>query len=143
MASAPLATRVTDETADVKILAPDNRIFTTPNRIEPEDFTGWVQERNLYAFTSFDPKNTALLESHEPGEPPQQGGELYVRLGRGQYVDTVYSWFRQLPAGIPGAYRMFANLVTLGARNQPALSFCVVGRGIDDDACVLGCDSAE
>jgi LmbE family N-acetylglucosaminyl deacetylase len=114
---AHMASRVTDETAEVKILAPTHRIFTTPNRIGPEDFTGWVQERNLYAFTTFDPQYTALLESHDPGEPPQQGGEVYARLGKGQYVYTAYAWFRQLPAGVPGAYRMFANLVSLGAKN--------------------------
>ena len=58
----------------------------------------------------------ALLESHDPGEPPQLGGEVYARLGKGQYVYTAYAWFRQLPAGVPGAYRLFANLVSLGAR---------------------------
>jgi hypothetical protein len=74
-----------------------------------------VQERKLYAFTAFDLGYTALLESHDPGEPAQNGGELYLRLGRGTFVYTAYAWFRQLPAGVPGAYRMFANLVSLGA----------------------------
>jgi LmbE family N-acetylglucosaminyl deacetylase len=113
---AQMASRVTDETAPVRILAPDHPVFTTPNRITDEDFQGWVQERNLYAFTAFDPQYTALLESHDPGEPPQVGGQVYARLGKGQYVYTACAWFRQLPAGVPGAYRQFANLVSLGAK---------------------------
>ena len=73
-----------------------------------------MQERNLFAFTTFDPRYTALLESHDTGEPPQRGGEVTARLGKGTYVYTAYAWFRQLPAGVPGAYRMFANLISLG-----------------------------
>lgn len=113
---AQMASRVTDETAEVKILVPDHPVFTTPNRITARDFSDWVQERNLYAFRTFDPRYTALLESHDPGEPPQLGGEVYAKLGKGQYVYTAYAWFRQLPAGVPGAYRLFANLVSLGAK---------------------------
>ncbi len=115
---AQMASRVTDETAEVKILVPDHPVFMRPNRITAGDFSGWVQERNLYAFRTFDPRYTALLESHDPGEPPQPGGEVYARLGKGQYVYTAYAWFRQLPAGVPGAYRLFANLVSLGATKQ-------------------------
>lgn len=111
-----MASRVTDETAPVTILAPGDPAFTTPNRIGPSDFEGWVQERDLYAFTTFDPGYAPLLESHDPGEQVQKGGELSARLGKGRYVYTSYSWFRQLPAGVPGAYRLFANLVSLGAR---------------------------
>jgi hypothetical protein len=106
--------RVTDETAPVKILAPGHPVFTFPNRITADDFAGWVQERNLYAFADFDRgRYTPLLESADPGEPPQQGGELYAEVGKGRYVYTAYSWFRQLPAGVPGAYRQFANLISL------------------------------
>ena len=78
-----------------------------------EDWSGWVQERNLYAFGTFDAQFTPLLETQDPGEAPQRGGELYARLGKGHYVYTAYAWFRQLPAGVPGAYRMFANLLAL------------------------------
>lgn len=113
---AKMASRVTDQTAPVTVLAPEHRAFTTPNRITPADFDGWVQERNLYAFASFDPQYTPLLRSADPGEPPQDGGQVYVKLGKGQYVYTAYAWFRQLPAGVPGAYRLFANLVSLGAK---------------------------
>jgi LmbE family N-acetylglucosaminyl deacetylase len=112
---ARMPSRVTDETAPVNILAPESPVFTSPNRIGADDFSGWVQERNLYGFATFDSRYTALLESHDPGEPAQQGGELYARLGEGTFVYTAYAWFRQLPAGVPGAYRMFANLVSLGA----------------------------
>ncbi|HKH75091.1 MAG TPA: PIG-L family deacetylase [Vicinamibacterales bacterium] len=105
--------RVTDETAAVKILAPGNPVFTFPNRITGDDFSGWVQERNLYAFADFDKRYTPLLESADAGEPPQRGGELYAEVGKGRYIYTAYSWFRQLPAGVPGAYRQFANLISL------------------------------
>jgi hypothetical protein len=97
----------------VKILAPAHPVFTYPNRITSADFDGWVQERNLYAFTTFDKRYAPLLETVDPGEPPQQGGELYAELGKGRYVYTAYAWFRQLPAGVPGAYRQFANLISL------------------------------
>jgi hypothetical protein len=106
--------RVTDESAPVRILAPGHPALTFPNQITAADFDGWVQERNLYAFTSFDRQRyTALLETADPGEPAQQGGEVYAELGKGRYVYTAYSWFRQLPAGVPGAYRQFANLISL------------------------------
>ena len=105
--------RVTDETAPVRILAPTNPVFTFPNGITAGDFNGWVQERNLYAFADFDKRYTPLLETADPGEPPQRGGELYAEVGKGRYVYTAYAWFRQLPAGVPGAYRQFANLISL------------------------------
>jgi LmbE family N-acetylglucosaminyl deacetylase len=105
--------RVTDETAPVRILAPAHPVFTFPNRVTADDFTGWVQERNLYAFADFDKRYTPLLETADPGEPPQRGGELYAEVGKGRFVYTAYAWFRQLPAGVPGAYRQFANLISL------------------------------
>jgi hypothetical protein len=112
-AQAPMNSRVTDETAPVTILAPNHPVFTFPNRITAADFDGWVQERNLYAFNTFDPKYTPLLETQDPGEMPQRGAEVYAEVGKGQYVYTAYSWFRQLPAGVPGAYRQFADLISL------------------------------
>jgi hypothetical protein len=105
--------RVTDETAPVRILEPSHPAFTFPNRITSADFEGWVQERNLYAFPAFDSRYVPLLESADPGEPPQRGGEVYARVGKGTYVYTSYAWFRQLRAGVPGAYRQFANLISL------------------------------
>jgi LmbE family N-acetylglucosaminyl deacetylase len=112
-AQAPTNSRVTDEAAPVTILDPEHAVFNFPNRITPNDFAGWVQERNLYSFVTFDPKYVALLESADPGEPPQRGGEVYAAVGKGKYVYTSYAWFRQLPAGVPGAYRQFANLISL------------------------------
>jgi LmbE family N-acetylglucosaminyl deacetylase len=113
-AEAMTNSRVTDETAPVRILAPGHPVFTFPNRITTDDFSGWVQERNLYAWNSFDTQRyTPLLESADPGESAQRSGELYAELGKGRYVYTAYSWFRQLPAGVPGAYRQFANLISL------------------------------
>jgi LmbE family N-acetylglucosaminyl deacetylase len=105
--------RVVDETAPVTILQPAHAAFNFPNKITPEDWRGWVQERNLYNFTTFDPRYVPLLEAHDADEAANNGGEVYARVGRGHYVYTSYAWFRQLPAGVPGAYRLFANLLSL------------------------------
>jgi hypothetical protein len=109
----PTIARVVDENVPVRVLAPAHPAFNFPNRITPADFAGWVQERSLYNFTTFDPAYTPLLESHDAGDTEQRGGEVYARIGRGHYVYTSYAWFRQLPAGVPGAYRLFANLLSL------------------------------
>lgn len=111
--------RVVDETSAVRVLAPAHPAFNFPNRITAADWQGWVQERSLYNFTTFDPGYTPLLESHDAGEPEQAGGEVYARIGRGHYVYTSYAWFRQLPAGVPGAYRLFANLLSLPKATTP------------------------
>jgi LmbE family N-acetylglucosaminyl deacetylase len=105
--------RVTVEDAPVKVLVPTHPVFNFPNRITDTDFNGWVQERNSYAFTTFDSRYVPLLECADPGEAPVRGAEVYAEVGRGRYVYTSYSWFRQLPAGVPGAYRQFANLISL------------------------------
>jgi LmbE family N-acetylglucosaminyl deacetylase len=109
----PTIARVVDERATVRVLQPAHPAFNFPNRITPADFEGWVQERSLYNFTTFDAAYTPLLESHDTGEGEQTGGQVYTRIGRGHYVYTSYAWFRQLPAGVPGAYRLFANLLSL------------------------------
>ena len=106
--------RVTDETAEVRVLAPTNPVVTTPNRISKADFDGWVQERGLYFPDQWDKAWTPILSSNDPGEKPLDGGLLVARYGDGWFVYTGYSWFRQLPAGVPGAYRIFANLISLG-----------------------------
>ncbi|MGI8555844.1 MAG: PIG-L family deacetylase [Pyrinomonadaceae bacterium] len=105
--------RVVDENAPVKILVPDNPIFNYPNKIVPGDWDNWVQERNLYTLTQFDPRYSALLETQDEGEPPVTGGLLYAKIGKGNYVYNAYSFFRQLPVGNPGAYRLFANMLSL------------------------------
>jgi len=105
--------RVTDENADVRILAPEHPVMNTPNKINGEDFKGWVQERGLYFPDKWDPHWTPILSCNDPGERPHNGGLLIAKFGKGYFVYTGYSWFRQLPAGVPGAYRLFANLVSL------------------------------
>ncbi len=105
--------RTVDETAPVKILQPMNPVLSFPNKITDRDFDNWVQERNLYTLTSWDEKYTPLLETHDGGEKESLGGMLYAEIGKGKYVYTAYSWFRQLPVGNPGAYRIFANMLSL------------------------------
>ena len=106
--------RVIDEASPVTFLAPDHPALTGPNRIAAGDFSGWVQERARYLPKSWDSRFTALVSCHDPGEVAQAGGILVARCGRGYFVYTSFSWFRQLPDGVPGAYRIFANLVSLG-----------------------------
>ncbi|HEY1683489.1 MAG TPA: PIG-L family deacetylase [Tepidisphaeraceae bacterium] len=107
--------RVTDEKAPVTLLVPDHLAFTTPNRIVPADFDGWVQERGLNFPSKWDTTHfTALLACSDAGEAPLTSGLLVAHYGKGYFVYTGLSWFRQLPAGVPGACRLFANLVSLG-----------------------------
>jgi LmbE family N-acetylglucosaminyl deacetylase len=106
--------RVTDEHAPVTILAPEHPVLTTPNRITAADFEGWVQERGLYFPDQWDERFTAILASGDADETPLKGGLLVARHGKGHFVYTSLAWFRQLPEAVPGAYRLFANLVSLG-----------------------------
>ncbi|HSM35122.1 MAG TPA: PIG-L family deacetylase [Longimicrobiales bacterium] len=110
--------RVTDEAAEVRVLVPDHALFTWPNAIGPEDFAGWVQERGLYFAATWDDRYEPLLEMADPGEAPLRGSTLIAPLGDGTYVYTGLSLFRQLPAGVPGAYRLLANLIALGADGE-------------------------
>jgi hypothetical protein len=103
--------RVTVEEAPVTFREPGHQVFTRPNQITPKDFEGWVQERGLYFAQKWDPKYLALLSSTDPGEKPQDGGLLVTPYGQGKFVYTGYAFFRQLPAGVPGAYRLFANML--------------------------------
>ncbi|HZR64978.1 MAG TPA: PIG-L family deacetylase [Terriglobales bacterium] len=109
--------RVSVEEAPVTILDPGNPIFHYPNEISQKDFDGWVQERGLYFMSSWDDHFKPLLSCHDPGEPDQKGGLLVAKYGKGTYIYTGYSFFRQLPAGVPGAIRLFVNLVSAG--HQP------------------------
>jgi len=108
--------RVTVESAPVTFPAPGHPLLTYPNKITSGDFEGWVQERGLYFASSWDEKYEAVLSSHDPGEPDLKGGLLYARYGKGVFIYTAYAWFRQLPAGVPGAFRIFANLISAGKR---------------------------
>ena len=108
--------RVTDETAPVAELQPASPVFHVPNEIGPDDWRGWVQERGLYFAHQWDSTYTPVLEMHDPGDPPLDGGLLVATVGKGTYVYTGLSFFRQLPAGVPGAYRLFANLLAVGKK---------------------------
>ena len=108
--------RVTDEHASVRILDPSSPILNAPNRIASEDWNGWVHERGLYFLGEWGAPFTPLLEMADPGEEPLQGSMLVAPLGEGLYVYTGLAFFRQFPAGVPGAYRLFANLVSLDGR---------------------------
>ena len=106
--------RVAVEEAEVRILKPDHPILNSPNKITSADFEGWVQERGLYFPDEWDDHFEALLSSNDPGEPPRDGGLLVAVYGKGYYIYTGYSWFRELPAGVPGAFRIFTNLISAG-----------------------------
>jgi hypothetical protein len=108
------ADRVTEEDAPVRVLDPSSPVLTYPNRITERDFAGWVQERALYMPRTFDPRYHAPLSMNDPGEPPNQGAILVAPVGRGTYAYTTLALFRQLPAGHPGAARLFVNLLAAG-----------------------------
>ena len=92
----------------------EHAVFNYPNKIGDADWLNWVQERNLYCLTDFDAtRYTPLLESHDEGEKDSVGGMVYAEVGKGKFIYTSYSWFRQLPVGNAGAYRIFANMLSL------------------------------
>ncbi len=106
--------RVSVEEAPVKVLRSGHLLLEKPNRIQAEDFNGWVQERGLYFPTELDPRYERLIEMNDPGEKPLQSGIVFARAGKGAYIYTPLAWFRQLPAGVPGAFKIFANLLSAG-----------------------------
>jgi hypothetical protein len=105
--------RTSDETAQVNILKPDDPILSFPNKITAADFQGWVQERNLYNFAKMDERYVGLLETHDADEAENSGGLVVANVGKGKFIYCSYSLFRQLPAGVPGAYRLLANMISL------------------------------
>lgn len=111
--------RVTVEEAPVRFLQAEHEVLNVPNKITSADFDGWIQERGLYFASEWDLAYQAILSCNDPGEDPRDGGLLIAKHGDGNFIYTGYSWFRQLPAGVPGAYRIFANLVSLGKENRP------------------------
>lgn len=105
--------RVTYEDAPVTVLVPDHPILDFPNTLTSEDWNGWVIDRGLYFFGEWDDRYLPILSCNDPGEEPKRGGMLVTSYGRGTYVYAAYAFFRQLPAGVPGAFRLFANLLSL------------------------------
>ena len=112
--------RVTDASSPVRFLAPDNPLLNFPNKVAMTDFEGWVQERGLYFWGTFDSKYTPVLGFKDPNEPEANGALLYARDGKGVYIYTGISFFRELPAGVPGAYRLFVNLLSQTQRERSA-----------------------
>jgi hypothetical protein len=110
--------RVSVEEAPVDILAPEDEVFHYPNTITARDFDGWVQERGLYFMDKWDDHFKPLLSCHDPGEDAQKGGLLQAQYGKGTYIYTGYAFFRQLPAGVPGAVRLYVNLLSAGHEKQ-------------------------
>jgi LmbE family N-acetylglucosaminyl deacetylase len=106
--------RVSVEEQPVEILAAEEQVFNWPNKITQKDFDGWVQERGLYFMSQWDAQFKPLLACNDPGEPPQKGGLLLAHYGKGIYIFSAYGFSRQLPAGVPGAIRLFVNLVSAG-----------------------------
>jgi LmbE family N-acetylglucosaminyl deacetylase len=109
---------VTDEASKVAILTPNNPVFNWPNKVTEQDFTGWVEERGSKWLKSWDPRYQALLETHDEGQEPQKGGLVYAKYGKGIYIYNAYAFYRQLPDGVPGAYRIFANMLSLPKNPQ-------------------------
>jgi LmbE family N-acetylglucosaminyl deacetylase len=114
--------RITDETSPVKFLNQDDPLLNKPNKITPQDFNGWIQERGLYFWSQFDAKYTPLLSMNDPGESDLNGGLVYTHYGKGTYIYTGLAFFRQIPEGVPGAYRLFINLLSVSreAGRNPA-----------------------
>ena len=114
----PYAEEVTDEDSKMEILDPANPVFTWPNKITTTDFEGWVEERGSKFLESWDSHYEPLLETHDPGQAPQKGGLVYAKYGDGIYIYNAYAFYRQMPDGVPGAYRIFANMLSLAKNPQ-------------------------
>ena len=104
--------RVTEEDAKVSILSPAHPVLNYPNKITDKDFDGWIQERGLYFLSEIDPQYTQVMSINDKGESPNHGSLIVADYGKGRFVYTGLSFFRQLPAGVPGAYRLFVNLIS-------------------------------
>ena len=109
------ADRVTDENSPIRVLDPKARVLAFPNVIDSADFRGWQQDRSLYMPRTHAPEYTSVLSTNDPGEPPNDGGLLVAKYGEGTYVYTTLAFFRQLPNGVPGAARLFVNLLAARA----------------------------
>ena len=110
--------RITDEYAPITFLEPEHALLNSPNKLNQDDFKDWIQERGLYYPREWDPQFKALLQSNDPGEAPLKGGLLVADYGKGHYIYTSMVWYRQLRAGVPGAYRMLANMISYGSEGK-------------------------
>jgi len=109
--------RITDENADVIFLKPDHAVLNFPNKITPEDFKGWIQERSIYHAANFDKTNfETIFSMHDPGEGSDDGSLIISKYGKGYFTYTGLVFFRELPAGVPGAYRLMANIIALNKK---------------------------
>jgi drug/metabolite transporter superfamily protein YnfA len=104
---------VSEEDSPVTILAPNNPLFNHPNKITLADFEGWVEERGSKFMKTWDERYTALIETHDQNQEPQKGGWVYAPYGKGVYIYSAYAWYRQLPHAVPGAFRLYANMISL------------------------------
>jgi LmbE family N-acetylglucosaminyl deacetylase len=114
----PNPEEVTDEQSKVDILAPENPVLSWPNKITKKDFENWVEERGSKFLESWDAAYQPLLETHDPGQAPQKGGLVYATYGKGVYIYNAYAFYRQMPEGVPGPYRILANMISLGKNPQ-------------------------
>jgi hypothetical protein len=103
---------VTDENSEVRILNPEHPVLQYPNKITKADFDGWIQERGLYFPDQWGVEFQPIISMNDKGEAPLDGGILVADYGNGKVIHTSLAWFRQLPAGVPGAYRIFVNLIS-------------------------------
>ncbi len=110
--------RITVEEAPLTFIDERHPLINFPNKISEKDFEGWVQERGLYFADNWDDKYETILSGNDPGESELKGGMLFTRYGKGVFIYTGISWFRQLPAGVPGAYRIFVNMISAGMYND-------------------------
>jgi hypothetical protein len=121
LALGPNPAKVVDETSAVEFLG-GSPLLDWPNRLSPHDFDGWQEERGHGFLQSWDPHYTALVETHDPDQPPQKGGLVYARYGKGLYIYDAFALYRQLPSGVPGAFRILANLISAGKNKALAFS---------------------
>ena len=110
--------RITVEESPINFVNPGHQLLNFPNKVTQNDFDNWVQERGLYFSNQWDEKYTTVLAGHDPGEKDLPGGMLFANYGKGVFIYSGYAWFRQLPAGISGAYKIFVNMISAGKYNE-------------------------
>jgi hypothetical protein len=112
------AERVVEEDREAKILDPNDPLLSWPNKITTADYKGWVEERGHGFLDTWDPRYKAPTEMHDEGQDPQRGGLVYANYGKGTYIYLAYAFFREMPEGVPGSFRIMANLLSAGKNQQ-------------------------